>query len=658
MSLAARPIALLVALITLAACSGGGDAAPTTPTTPPPPTAVASVSVALGSPQLVVGGNTIATAETRSSTGASLTGRAVSWSSSNAAVASVSNTGAITALTPGTTTIVATSDGQSGSAVLTVLPVPVATVTVTLAQATLTAGSSTVAIVTLRSATNEVLTERPITWSSSDNAIATVSQSGTVSSVAPGTATITAQSGGQSGSAVLTVMPVPVASVAVVLAPAIATVGETVSATATLRSASNQVLTGRVVSWSTSNPSVATVSASGVITTLVPGTTTVQATSEGQSGSAVLTVTAVPVATVTVALGQPTLTAGATTSASATLRGATGQLLSGRTINWASSNTAVATINATGAITAIAPGTVTISATSEGRTGSAVLTVTPPPVALVNVSLGAQSLQVGQTTTASAVARDAAGNVLTGRPVNWSSTTPSVASVNGAGVVTALAPGTTVISASIDGRVGTAALQVSTIGVASVTLSPSAITMVAGDLRLVVATVRDAAGNPLLGRQVNWFTSDNTVVDGAVSGDTALITGLRAGSVTLSVQVEGRTASIPVTVQVPTTNICSLIAGASIVGNDGRYLGRFSNRFDAESVLNEFGIYGSRFASNSTNNEFGTYGSRFSTLSARNPFTSTPPRIIRNGSFIAFYTVNEFLTPRVAPAFALTCTFP
>jgi len=490
MSLVARPIVLLVALVTLAACSGGGDAAPTTPTTPTPPTppTVASVIVSLSSPQLVAGSTTIATAETRSSTGVSLTGRAVSWSSSNPTVASVSNIGAITALTPGTTTIVATSEGQSGSAVLTVLPVPVAVVTVALAQATLTAGSSTVAIATLRSATNDVLTERPITWSSSDNAIATVSQSDTISSMSPGTATITAQSGSQSG--------------------------------------------------------------------------------------------------------------------------------------------------------------------------SAVLTVTPPSVALVNVSLGAQSLQVGQTTTASAVARDAAGNVLTGRPVNWSSTTPSVASVSGAGVVTALAPGTTVISASIDGRVGTAALQVSTIGVASVTLSPSAISMVAGDLRLVVATVRDAAGNPLFGRQVNWFTSDNTVVDGAVSGDTALITGLRAGNVTLSVQVEGRTASIPVTVQVPTTNICSLIAGASVVGNDGRYLGRFTNRFDAESVLNEFGTYGSRFASNSTNNEFGTYGSRFSTLSARNPFTSTPPRIIRNGNFIAFYTVNEFLTPRVAPAFALTCTFP
>jgi hypothetical protein len=279
-------------------------------------------------------------------------------------------------------------------------------------------------------------------------------------------------------------------------------------------------------------------------------------------------------------------------------------------------------------------------------------------VATVTVTLSAQSLQVGQSATALAVARAASGDILTGRPTIWSSSNPSVASVSASGVLSASSPGTTVISATIEGRIGSAVLQVSAVGVASVTLSPAAITMQAGDLRLVVATVRDASGNVLAGRAVQWFTSDNTIVDGAVGGDTAIITGLRPGSATVSVQVEGRSASIAVLVQAPVGNVCTLIAGASIVGHDGRYLGRFTNQFDSESVLNQFGLFGSPFAVNSTNNEFGTYGSRFSSLSARNPFTSTPPRIIRNGVFVAYYTVNEFLTPRVAPAFALTCTFP
>ena len=469
---------------------------------------------------------------------------------------------------------------------------------------------------------------------------------------------LAACSGGGDQSPPTPAPPSPVASVAVTLGAVQLVVGGSTSATADTRSSTGVALSGRVVTWSASNAAVATVSSTGTITALTPGTTSIVATSEGQSGSATLTVLPIPVANVTVALAQPSLTVGSGTVATVTLRSAANEVLTGRTITWSTSNASVATVNTSGNITTFAPGTTTITATSEGQSGSAVLTVTPVPVANVTVSLAAQSLQIGQSTTALAIARDAAGNVLTGRPTTWSSATASVASVSANGVVSALSVGTTVISASIDGRVSSAVLQVSAIGVASVTLSPTAISMVAGDLRIVVATVRDAFGSILTGRQVEWFTSNSTIVDGAVRGDTAIITGLRPGTVTVSVQVDGRTASIPVLVQAPTTNVCNVIAGASIFGNDGRYLGRFTNRFESESVLNEFGTYGSRFAGNSTNNEFGTYGSQFSSLSARNPFSSTPPRIIRNGVFLAFYTVNEFLTPRVAPAFALTCNFP
>jgi hypothetical protein len=148
------------------------------------------------------------------------------------------------------------------------------------------------------------------------------------------------------------------------------------------------------------------------------------------------------------------------------------------------------------------------------------------------------------------------------------------------------------------------------------------------------------------------------VVDGFVFGDTVVITGLQAGTAIVGATVEGRLASVPVLVQAPVTNVCAVIAGASIFADDGTYLGRFTNRFDSESVLNEFGRFGSEFSSTSTNNTFGTYGSAFSSQSPRNPFASRPPRIIRNGTFIAFYTTNQFRTPYVAPALALTCNFP
>lgn len=650
--------ALLLGLVLFASCGGGGDGDPTRPAPAPAPAPVASVAVTLAASQVEVGGSTTAVAEPRSATGSALGGRAIAWSSSNAAVATVSSAGVVTALAPGTTSIAATSEGQTGSATLTVIPVPVASVTVVLAQETVVAGTGTSATATVRSASGEALSGRAIAWTSSNTNVANVSSTGVITTVAPGTVIITATSEGRSGTATLTVSPRPVASVMVALGQASVTAGTPTSAIATLRAANGDVLTGRAISWTSSNASVANVTDAGVITTLTPGTTTITANSEGQSGSATLTVTPRPVAAVTVTLTQASVIAGTPTSATAIVLADNGEVLTGRAVNWSSSSPAVATVNGTGLITTSAPGSTTITATSEGRSGSALLTVTAPPVASVAVTLGAQTLRVGQTTSAQAVPRDASGNALAGRSVVWSSSNASVALVSQTGVVSAVAPGNAELRATVEGRVGSAYLQVTTTAVASVTLTPSTITMLAGDQRLIVATVRDASGTILTGRNVQWFSSNTTVVDGATSGDSAVITGLRAGTAVISVDVEGRTASTTVLVQVPTTNVCTQIAGASIIGHDGRFLGRFTNRFDNESVLNEFGPFGSRFASNSTNNEFGTYGSPFNSLSARNRFTSTPPRIIRNGVFLAFYTVNETLTPRVAPDFALTCNFP
>ncbi len=371
-----------------------------------------------------------------------------------------------------------------------------------------------------------------------------------------------------------------------------------------------------------------------------------------------LTVAAAPVATVVVSIASTTVVVGATSAASAVLRDGGGNLLTGRVVAWSSSATAVATVNADGQVTGVAVGTATITAVSEGRSGSATVTVAPAPVATVIVNPTSVSLPVGQTTPLLVTLRDAQQNVVVGRPVSWTTSNQAIASVNTSGTVTGVAPGVATITATSEGRSGTATVTVSSIGVATVTLSSGPITMAVGDVRVLLATARDNAGNVLTGRNAAWFSSNLSIVSGSVSGDTAVITGLQVGAATVTVDIEGRQASVPITVLAPASNVCSIIAGASIVGDDGRYLGRFTNRFDSESVLNEFGQYGSRFAANSTNNEFGTYGSQFGSLSARNPFASRPPVIVKNGSQIGFYTVNEFKTPGVAPAFALTCNFP
>jgi len=83
---------------------------------------------------------------------------------------------------------------------------------------------------------------------------------------------------------------------------------------------------------------------------------------------------------------------------------------------------------------------------------------------------------------------------------------------------------------------------------------------------------------------------------------------------------------------------------------DGAFLGKLNpNQFDSESIFNQFGPYGNRFSQTSIFNKFSIYGNHFSNLSPNNRFTQTPPKLYVNGRFVAYLTVNTFLSPRVNP---------
>src|SRR5437899_441446 len=299
----------------------------------------------------------------------------VTWSSTNPAVATVSTSGLMTGMAAGSATITATSQNRSGTATAIVTNVPVASVTVSPATGALTVGATSQLTATPTDANGTALTGRAVTWATSNAAVATVSASGLVTGVAAGSATLTATSEGQSGTSGLTVTNVPVASVTVSPAAATVTVGTTTQLTATPKDANGAALSGRAVTWATSNAAIATVSASGVVTGVAAGSATITATSEGQSGTSAITVTNVPVASVTVSPTAAGVTVGATTQLTATPKDANGTALSGRVVTWATSNAAAATVSASGLVTGVAAGSATITATSEGKSGSAAITV-------------------------------------------------------------------------------------------------------------------------------------------------------------------------------------------------------------------------------------------------------------------------------------------
>jgi uncharacterized protein YjdB len=237
----------------------------------------------------------------------------------------------------------------------------------------------------------------------------------------------------------------PVSAVTVALGSAGLGVGQTTQATPLLRDASGVVLSGRVVTWSSSDRSVATVDRSGLVTAVGVGVAKITALSEGQRGSADIS-SAVPVSTVTVLVPSPTLVVGQTTPATTVLKDASGATLTGRMVTWTSSPSSVATVDGNGVVAAVGVGTATITATCEGRSGFAAVTVTlpppGPPTRMTPLTALKQTTGPGQAVlqAPAVVVRDAAGTPVPGVSVTFAVTagggavTGSPATTDGYGV--------------------------------------------------------------------------------------------------------------------------------------------------------------------------------------------------------------------------------
>jgi uncharacterized protein YjdB len=221
------------------------------------------------------------------------TNQKVVWSSSNTSVVSVDGTGLVTGVSPGTATItVTTNEGQkTASSTVTAANIAVSGVTVTSTASVGVNNSTTlVAAVQPANATNKTLT-----WSTSDAGIVSVSQSGVLTGVSPGTATVTVttQDGAKTANSVVTVSNVLITSVTLNKPSATVGVGDTTSIKAAIAPAN---ASNKTVVWSSSNPSVATVNATGIVTAVAVGSATINATAQDaggvSSGSAVTIVSA------------------------------------------------------------------------------------------------------------------------------------------------------------------------------------------------------------------------------------------------------------------------------------------------------------------------------------------------------------------------------
>jgi len=453
-----------VALGTLAAGALGAGCGDATSGEAP----IARVELSTSAVAVVAGADAPVTARLLAADGRELAGRSVVWTTRDAAVADVAHasglTGVVRGRTPGTTQVAANAEGRSAVATVTVSPRAVAAVAAEPATLDLRVGGTRQLRVRALDAAGAELEGRAITLASSDTTVATVTAAGLVAGVAPGGATITAASEGHTALVAVTVTPVPVASVALAPDDPSVVVGGTVQFTATALDSAGRPLADRVATWTSSDDAVARVSSTGLATGVRPGTARVAVAVGGRSASRTLTVLARPVAAVALAAPRTTLAVGETAQLTTRLTDAGGNVLADRAVRYESDAPAVATVSATGLVTAVAPGAATVAATSEGVRGALAFTVIAVPVASVAVTPATAELRVGRTVRLTATPRAADGAPLAGRAVAWTSGAPGIAAVSAEGVATGVAPGTAVIFARSEGAIGQATIVVTVAG--------------------------------------------------------------------------------------------------------------------------------------------------------------------------------------------------
>ncbi|MEP6573856.1 MAG: Ig-like domain-containing protein [Gemmatimonadota bacterium] len=532
---------LIVALSVLVAC-GGDHTAPSATTVP-----VATVVVAPGTATILVGSTLQLSATLQDAAANPLTGRPVAWATSNGALATVSSGGLLTAVAAGPITVTASSGGKAGTAQITVNLVPVAAVSVVPGSGSVSLGKSSQLTAVTTDSVGHPLTGRPVTWASDNQASVTVSSSGVVTGVAYGNATITASSNGKNGTALISVDSANVATVTLAPTSLTIAVGASAPLSATTRDTAGQTLTGRVVSWSSSAPGVATVSATGVVSALTRGTATITASSEGKLGTA--SITTVPGAPASITLFPNPVTVGVGTSAQlqATVMDAGGDTLAGVSLTWSSSAPLIASVNGSGLVNGLTAGSAIIAASSGALSATDSVTVTQTPVATVTVSPPTVSLSVRSTAQLSATLKDASSATLLGRAIAWSSSDSTVASVSATGMVTAVNIGTATITATSEGKTGSAAISATAEPVGSVVIAPDTASVGAGVAIQLSAVVLGPTGDTLQGRPVTWLSGSPSTA--TVSPD-GFVTGIVAGSTTISASSGGKTGTAAVTVLV------------------------------------------------------------------------------------------------------------
>lgn len=307
-------------------------------------------------------------------------------------------------------------------------------------------------------------------------------------------------------------------------------VGTTRQLLAGPQNADGRFVPGQSVTWSSSNEGVVQVSSTGLATAVSSGTAVISATAGGVTGTTEMKVR-FPVGQVTVTPAGGTIRREGAIQLTAVVTDAGGTPRTNRAITWTSLSPAVATVSASGLVSGVTDGQAVITATSEGVSGQATITVFGAPViATVTVTpTGTGTHAIGQTRQFTAVARAGSGTVIGDAVITWASSDEAAVTVTQTGLATVVGSGSATITASADEITGTITGSSTLAGSTNVTLL--------------------ATGGP------------TTVPDIPDNGVFFYVVSIPAGTTSFNVSIAGGTGDADIYVFAPNTDVPSGFGG-------------------------------------------------------------------------------------------------
>ena len=489
--------------------------------------------------------------------------KSITWSSNNEAVATVDANGTVIAKRAGTAVITATStNGKSAGCTVTVEKKQIPVTEVRLSESTVGIVEGSTYKLTATVLPENTTDSKNVSWSSNNEAVATVDANGNVTAKRAGTAVITATStNGKTAGCTVTVSKkeIPITEISLDKSSATLTEGETTTLTATVLPENTTY--GKSVKWSSSNVAVATVDLMGKVTAKRAGTAIITAISEnGKTASCTITVnkkdTNITITEVRLNKSTETLKEGDTTTLTATVLPE--NTTDSKSVSWRSSNSEVATVDANGTVTAKRAGTAVITATStNGKSAGCTVTVSRKEIPITEISLDKSSATLTEGETTTLVATVLPENTTDSKSVSWRSSNSEVATVDANGTVTAKRAGTAVITAtSTNGKTAGCTVTVSKkeIPIIEISLDKSSATLTEGETTTIVATVLPE--NTTDSKSVSWSSSNSEVATVDANGT---VTAKRAGTAVITAtSTNGKTAGCTVTVskkEIPITEI-------------------------------------------------------------------------------------------------------